>query len=118
MAAVVLCMCMSPPRLLGAPTPTARHRAQEAWGRRVGLRVLIPRWGRILFWCRREATATRPDSAPESRTGLPLPELVDAGLLPCSLAGREASDPKSADRLRGPARDLATAFRSGSRFDH
>ena len=46
-----------------------------------------------------------------------MPELVDTGLLPCSLAGREASDPKSADRLRGPARDLATAFRSGSRFD-
>ena len=34
-------------------------------------------------------------------TGLPLPELVDTVLLPCSLDGREASDSKSADRLRG-----------------
>ena len=39
--------------------------------------VLSRSWGRGLFSCQGKATATRADSAPESRTGLPLPELVD-----------------------------------------
>ena len=33
--------------------------------------------------------------------GLPLPELVDTGLLPCPLACPGSIDSKSADRLRG-----------------
>ena len=40
------------------------------------LLVLSRSWGRGLFSCQGKATATRADSAPESRTGLPLPELV------------------------------------------
>ena len=36
-----------------------------------------------------------------SVTGLPLPELVDTGLLPCPLACPGSIDSKSADRLRG-----------------
>ena len=82
-------------------------------GELTSLPSLTRRWGRYLFWCWQEATATRATIAAYSRTGRPLPELV--GYSPdrpctrgtCRRAGRESVSP------RGCSCRLLSAFRLG-----